>query len=111
MKTANEYRHQEIGQEIRSISGCLSVFEEYQLPYQGRKVLCIVYVGIIDNACCGAGGCISIEVPGYLVSQQLEKDDQGRMVSRVMPVEEEQDKAEISAILSKRYPHAQISFA
>jgi hypothetical protein len=104
------YLHHEIGYEIRSISGSLTVFDELLLDFQGRQLLCVVHVGVIDNACCGSGGCISIEVPGYLVSRDQDKDEQGRTISRVLPVEGEKEKGEISTVLNKQYPNAQISF-
>jgi hypothetical protein len=105
----NLYYHTEIGEEIRSISGSLTVLEEKVLDYQGRELLCIVQVGIIDNACCGSGGCLLVEVPGYLLSREI--DDRGRRISRVLPVEDDQEKAEITAALNKIYPHAQFRFA
>jgi hypothetical protein len=103
------YHHREIGDEIRSISGSLTILDEIVLDFQGRELLCIVHVGIIDNACCGSGGCLLIEIPGYLLSR--ERDDKGRRISKVLPVEGEKEKTEISADLNKIYPNAQIRFS
>jgi hypothetical protein len=103
------YFHHEIGYEIRSISGSLTVLEEKVLDFQGRELLCIVQVGIIDNACCGSGGCLMVEVPGYLFSRGI--DDRRRRISQVLPVEGDQEKAEITAVLNKIYPYAQFRFA
>ncbi len=103
-----DYPHQGIGTEIRSISGYLTVLEEIRLNHGGRALLCIVSVGVIDNACCGAGGCLSIEIPGYILSS--EKNEQGQQISRVIPVEDQDEKTEIAAVLNKLYPYAQLCF-
>ena len=107
MKT---YIHQEIGKEIHSISATLTVFDEILLDYKGREVLCILSAGIIDNSCCGSGGCLLIEVPGILLSPETAKNETGQRISRVAPVEEEEEKKEISAKLTKRFPCSQIRF-
>jgi len=104
------YIHKEIGQEIRSISGYLTIFDEIRLDHQGRDLLCIIQVGVIDNACCGSGGCLFIEVPGYLLSRDSEKDAAGQLISQVMPVEGEEEKREITVALNKLYPYSQIYF-
>ncbi len=106
----HSYIHKEIGQEIRSISGSLTILEEVRLSHQGRDLLCVVQVGIIDNACCGSGGCLFIEVPGYLLSRDRENDGTGQRTSQVMPVEDEAEKKAITAALNKLYPYSQIYF-
>jgi hypothetical protein len=70
--------------------------------------LCIVSVGVIDNSCCGVGGCLSLEVPGYIISS--ERNEKGQLISRVIPVENEDEKREIAAALNTLYPWAQICF-
>jgi hypothetical protein len=103
------YIHKEIGQEINSISGYLTLLEEIRLNHQGRDLLCIIQVGVVDNACCGSGGCLFVEVPGYLLGD-TEKDGNGQRVSRVMPVEDEEEKKAITAALNKIYPYSQIYY-
>ena len=102
------YIHKEIGEEIRGISGYLTVLEEIRLNHRGQDLLCIVSVGVIDNSCCGVGGCLSLEVPGYIISS--EKNEKGQLISRVIPVEGEDEKREIAATLNTLYPWAQICF-
>lgn len=104
------YIHQEIGKEIKSISGTLTVLDEIRLNHRGRDVLCAVSVGVIDNSCCGAGGCLLIEVPGYVLSWDCQKTETGQSVSRVVPVEDEGERKEITAALNKLYPYAQLRF-
>jgi hypothetical protein len=104
------YLHQEIGEEIQFISGTLMVLEEIRLGHKGRDFLCIISVGIIDNACCGVGGCLLIEVPGYVLFWNREKNEAGQRISQVIPVEGENEKMEITATLNKLYPYAQIRF-
>ena len=107
MKT---YLHREIGKEIRSISAGLTVLEEVRLTHEGRDLLCVLSAGVIDNACCGAGGCLLIEVPGYVFSWKSEKREAFQEVSQVIPIEGEDEKKEITAILNNLYPYAQIRF-
>ncbi len=110
MESVRSYVHREIRKEVRSISGSLTVLDEIRLDYQGREVLCAVSVGVIDNSCCGAGGCLLIEVPGYVLSWDCRKTEAGQSVSQVVPVEDEGERREITAALNKLYPYAQIRF-
>lgn len=104
------YIHKEIGMEIKTISGYLTYLEEKWLNYSGRDVLLAVGVGIVDNSCCGVGGCGFIEVAGYIVSWQKCADEKGRLISKVSPITSEKEKKEITRLLEKLYPHIQINF-
>jgi hypothetical protein len=105
------YIHKETGKEIITISGFLTYFEEQRLSYGGRDILCAVGVGIIDNSCCGTGGCGFIDVVGYIVSWQSGSDEDGRLISKVDPIMSEKEKKDITTILEKLYPHFQINFS
>lgn len=104
------YVHQEIGSEVRSISGYYSYVEEMMLEFCGREVLCIVGICVIDNSCCGQGGGYFIEVPGYIVSEKTSMNKNGHVVSEVDSICNEEEKRAIKANLNKRYPNTQISF-
>jgi hypothetical protein len=104
------YIHKEIEEEIKTISGYLIYLEELQLNFRGRTLLCVVGVGVVDNSCCGVGGCRSIEVPGYVVSWKSSTDDAGNLTSDIEPIKSEEEKKEIEAELNQLYPHSQISF-
>lgn len=104
------YRHKEIGKEIKTISGYFAFLEEICLNIKGRNILCAVGVAIIDNSCCGIGGCEFVEVSGYILSWKFELDQLGHFISKVEPIDGEEEKREIRSILEKLYPHSQINF-
>ncbi|MCK9230015.1 MAG: hypothetical protein M0Q23_04705 [Syntrophales bacterium] len=103
------YVHKDIGCEIRSISGYVVCLEEKRLRFGDRDVLYAVGVGVVDNSCCGVGGCMFVEVPGYVVSWQEGFDDEGRAITMVELVDGG-DREEIRALLLRLYPHSQINF-
>ncbi|MBW2636754.1 MAG: hypothetical protein JRC86_04400 [Deltaproteobacteria bacterium] len=104
------YTHQELHSEVKSISGGYSYVMEELLSYKGRDVLCVVGEGHVDNSCCGVGGCIFIDIPGYVLSLKNEKDESGLDVSEVEPISDLDEKSEIARILESSYPMAQIRF-
>lgn len=104
------YIHEDLSEEVRSISGCYLYLEEGTLPFKGRDVLYLAGVGIVDNSCCGAGGFPFVRVSGYVVSWKDKTNEAGRPVSTVEPVTDQADRREISRLLDKRYPYSQISF-
>jgi hypothetical protein len=104
------YIHKEMGKEIKSISGYFTYHEERRLNFLGRDILCIVGAGIVENSCCGIGGCRFIEVPGYIVSWKSEVDKFGNSMSKVEPIKDEDEKNEIKSVLEKLYSYSQINF-
>ena len=105
-----EYIHEDLSEEVRSISGYYRYFEEGTLPFNGRDVLYLAGIGIVDNSCCGAGGFPFVRVPGYVVSWKDKKDEAGRAISTVEPITDEADRKEIQRLLDIRHPYSQISF-
>jgi hypothetical protein len=104
------YTHEELHSEVTSISGGYSYVMEELLSYKGRDVLCVVGEGHVDNSCCGVGGCIFIDIPGYVLSLKNGKNESGLDVSEVEPIVDLDEKSEITKILGSRYPMAQIRF-
>lgn len=105
------YIHKETEKEIKSISGYLIYLEERRLIYRGRDVLCVVGVGIVDNSCCGVGGCGFIDVAGYVVSWQSSTDEAGHLISKVDPIMSDEERSDIASVLGKLYSHVQINFS
>jgi hypothetical protein len=105
-----QYIHKEMEKEVRSISGYYSYVEELRLDFNGRQVLCTVGIGVVDNSCCGTGGCYFIEVPGYTMPGESLTDADGNVVSEVAAIETEEERKGIRAELNKLYPHAQVNF-
>ena len=105
-----KYVHNEIGKEVRSISGFYVYTEEQRLKLGNRDVLCIMGTCVIDNSCCGTGGFNFIKVPGYIISWKTDVDASGDAVSEVEPVRSEEEKEEIKKSLLNQYPYSQINF-
>jgi hypothetical protein len=105
------YTHKELGTEIRSISGYLTYLEENRLSFRGGDVLYTVGIGIIDNSCCGAGGCQFIEVSGYIISWKAAVSRDGKVISLFNPIGSEEEKKDIQAELDILYPHSQVIFS
>jgi hypothetical protein len=105
-----QYIHNEIGKEFRSIAGYYSYVEEMRLDFCGRQVLCAVGSCVADNSCCGQGEFYFVEVPGYIVSGETSTSEDGRVVSEVDSIENEEEKRGIKADLNKIYPNTQVNF-
>jgi hypothetical protein len=105
-----KYTHEEFHEEIKTISGGYSYLKEELLPYKGKNVLCVVGEGHVDNSCCGVGGCIFIDIPGYVLSLRDGKNDSGQATSEVEPISDPEEKKEIERLLDRIYPLAQIRF-
>jgi hypothetical protein len=105
-----QYTHEEMGKEVRSVAGYYTITEEERLKYRGREILCVAGVAVIDNSCCGVGGCSFVNVPGYIVSWRNETGDSLSPVSEVEPIKDKEDQEEIKELLTEKYPHAQINF-
>lgn len=96
--------------EVRTISGGYSYLKEEILPYRGKDVFYVVGVGHVDNSCCGVGGCIFVDIPGYLISWKTEKSESGLDISEVEPISDPEEQKEIEKLLDTIYPLAQIRF-
>jgi hypothetical protein len=105
------YLHKDIGEEIKAISGYFTYLEEERLAFRGREVLYAVGVGVVDNSCCGVGGCLFIEVPGYVVSWKNDVDREGRWISCIDPIEKDDEKEGIRRALQEFHPRAQVNFS
>ena len=102
-----EYVHQELEQELTVPSGYYILFKELRLPYDGREVLCITGVGVLECSACtgfsivaGRGGEYAL-VPGYIVSWHYKQNESGLPVSEVEPITDEKTKREIASGIRK----------
>ena len=105
------YVHKEIGKDVRFISGYYEYLEELQLDFKGRQVLCAVGLGVLDNSCCGRGGCYFIEVPGYIVSWKSGTNQNGLATSEVTQMEDADERKNLTKELQNLYPMAQVNFS
>lgn len=105
-----EYIHEDLTEEVRSISGYYLYIEEEILSFKGRDVLYLAGVGVVDNSCCGAGGVPFVRVPGYVISWKDKTDAAGHAISTIEPITREADKQEIRRLLDSKHPYSQVSF-
>jgi hypothetical protein len=94
-----EYVHQKIGEEVQALAGYYTVTDEIRLKHNGREVLCIIGICIIDGSCCGNRSFRYALVPGYIVTWKGKKDKLGRTVTEVEPVTDQAIKQHIQATL------------
>lgn len=106
-----DYVHQTIGEEVRFIAGHYKIVEEGCLTHGGREFLYWMGIATVDNACCGTTGCRFLLIPGYIHSWKTKANPQGKPVSEVDPIVDEQKQATIRAFLEACYPYAQINFS
>ena len=106
----SQYIHQKLGTEVHFIAGYYTISEEERRSHGGKEFLCVVGMAIVDNACCGRGGCRFIHVPGYIVSWKRDKSPDSSPVSEVEPICNENDQKEIRNLLEEDFPHAQVIF-
>ena len=100
-----EYVHQELNKELPVPSGYYILFKELRLPHNGRDVLCVTGVGVLECSACtgfsivaGRGGEYAL-VPGYIVSWKQRQNEAGLPVSEVEPVEDEKTRKAIAAAI------------
>lgn len=105
-----QYIHQKPGAEVHFIAGYYTIAEEERRGYGGKEFLYVVGMAVVDNSCCGRGGCRFLHVPGYVVSWQTDKSPDGLPVSEVEPIRNEKEQREIRNLLEEDFPHAQIIF-
>ena len=105
-----EHIHQPPGTEIRCVGGHYTITEEGRMSHQGRILLYEVGVAVVDNACCGTGGCRFIHVSGYIKSWQRQTGPDGLPISIVEPVADIEDRKIIKKLLDQKFPYSQVSF-
>lgn len=103
-----EYIHIEPGQENRAIAGYYEVEEEFIISLAQERILCILGYVCWDNTCCGAGGCRYVNVPGYILDYKDHTDPEGRPVSRVRRVTNNEEQKTIRDILKRKIGSLQI---
>jgi hypothetical protein len=95
------YTHIQLNTEIQAIGGHYSLEKEIRLPYNGREVLYVIGLGIVDTSCCGVGGCHYAIVPGYILNWKSRVNPDNLAVSEVEPIRDEKTRREITDLIKK----------
>ena len=106
----NEYIHHPLNQEITAIGGRYFVTKEVRLPVEEEEILYTVGHGVFDTTCCGTGGCSFAAVYGYVKEWKADKNDEGLLVTQVVPLEDESAREKIRALIFSREMVHQVNF-
>ena len=96
---AQDYVHQKLGQDIQSISETYTPQKEVRLEYEGKQVLCVIGMAVVDTACCGSGSFLYATILGYAVTWKDRQIESGLAVSQVESIEDEKARQAIEKIL------------
>lgn len=107
-----KYTHLEIGKDVEiGIAGYYTPQREVRLKYNGREVLCVIGKAVIESWCCGTPGSrIYGIVPGYIVSWQNTKNEDGLPVSEVEPILDEAARHNIRQIVQTKEAVSPLEF-
>jgi hypothetical protein len=105
-----EYIHPLINEEVNSISGCYVITGEGRISYNGRDVLYITGFAETHSACCGRTGMTFSFVPGFVQLWRFKKSLDGRDVSAISRVTDDEEKKVISGLILKREFCSQVNF-
>ena len=105
-----DYVHPILNQEHAAIAGYYVLTKECRLPLHGKDVLYYVGYGVLDNSCCGMGGCAYAMVPGFVVRWRYRQTSEGLFVSSIEPIRDEAIKNEVKHLIEKDEVVSQINF-
>lgn len=105
------YEHAALPREIQTISGYYRLQEEKLLEHESGLVLYLTGFGVVDNSCCGTGGgCAYALVQGWVLEYRGWKDGQGREVSRLLAIEDQERRQEVRQQIHQREQVQQVVF-
>jgi hypothetical protein len=96
-----EYTHIPLNEEVRSIGGYYTLEKEVRLPFNGREVLYVVGMGMVDTSCCGVTGCRYAIIPGYLLNWKVRSNKDNLAVSEVEPIRDLETKEQLSQLIQR----------
>jgi len=105
-----EYVHTELDKEVTALAGYYTPLEEHRLEHNGKEVLCVTGISVIESSCCGTGGCAYAIVPGYIMNWKFKENEAGLPVSEVETVADKVARKEITSILNERECVGNIDF-
>ena len=104
------YIHQELGQEIQSISGTYTPLKELTIKHSGKDVLCVIGNSIVDTSCCGSGSFLYATVPGYVLTWKDRRNEARLPVSEIEPISDEMAKRKVRENLRETESIYNVSF-
>ncbi len=104
------YTHPVLNDPVTAIGGTYVITGEQKIGYQDEQSLVFSGHAVFDTTCCGAGGCAYALVPGFVDSYRCGKDDAGRWLSRVRPIEGVQLRKTVTAVIRAQTNAHQVQF-
>ncbi len=104
------FTHPELNEPVTAIGGTYVLTSEHKIGYQGEQLLVFSGHAVFDTTCCGAGGCAYALVPGFVGSYRCGKDDAGRWLSMVRPIESAQIRKTVTAVIRAQTNAHQVQF-
>jgi hypothetical protein len=104
------YTHGPLGREIEAIAGYYVIEAEDRVPFEGREVLVATGHMVLDNSCCGVGGCGFAVIPGYVLRWKGSKNERDEPVSEIEPVREDREKDALRRLVLASDRVQQVSF-
>jgi len=104
------YTHVPLGEEIQALAGYYVTDAENRVPFEGREVLVVTGHMMIDNSCCGVGGCGFALVPGYVLRWRGSQNDKGEPITEVEPVRDEREKEALRELILASERVQQVNF-
>ncbi len=103
-----EYTHPQLNIEVKAPSGGYVPHEENILSYEGKDVIYIVGLMVIETSCCGIGSWEYVQVPGYLINRGEISNNNKEPKSKIDTIQNEKDRTAIYKLLEQRHPGARI---
>jgi len=110
MPEPQDFIHPDLGQEITAIGGHYVFNKEASITHNGRQVFYLVGYAVVDNSCCGAGGCAYALVPGFVKTWKYKTNINGVSVSQIEPISDPLDQQAIRRMIQKKEVVQQVTF-
>lgn len=94
----------------QAIAGHFELESELRIEHDGREVLVLLGIALVDTACCGTTGMRYAVVPGYVLGWRTGSDDAGLPTSEVEPVPDLPAQRAIGRAIRARHTVTQVVF-
>lgn len=94
-RAGRDYLHPRLNEQVDAVSGHYVLTGERRLAVVDGEVLYFTGYAVVDTACCGPGGCGYALVAGKIVAYAHRRSENGRPVSRVIPIDDPALQAEM----------------
>lgn len=105
-----DYPHPRLNDPVDAVSGHYVLTGERRLPVADGEVLYFAGYAVVDTACCGPGGCGYALVAGKIVAYAHRRGEDGRTVSRVIPIRDPALRAELHRRITAAEHVSQVLF-